>query len=654
MHDRILEGYLKDFIADFGLSKVEHTKAFEHFVNYCIISKSLPEQFDFEDLSTGGGNDTAIDGIAILVNGHLVLSKDEVDYFNKVIGRLDAEFIFIQTKTSDKFELGDMGNFLFGVKDFFQDRPLLNTNETIKEFRELKEYIYDHSIDFQQNPTCLMYYVTTGSWRNDANLTARIQAEVQTLKQTSLFGKVEFTVIDADKLKSIYRELRLKVVREIDFERHTILPKIETITEAYIGILPCTEYIKLICDEDNNLQRGLFYDNVRDYQGENPVNIEIRDTVTNSDQRDRFVLLNNGITIVAKSVNKVGTTFKIIDYQIVNGCQTSHVLYYNRASLTTNMYVPIKLIVTDNAEVMNLVTKATNSQTIVQREAFESLSPFHKRLEEYYIAMNKDRDIKVYYERRSKQYESLAINKSHIVTLAKQINCFISMFLDTPQSTHRYYGELLTSNRGKIFLENHSLVPYFTSGLGICRLEEFIRKQEIDSKYKRFKYHLLMLLRIKHAGSSLPRLENMKRTEEYCGKLIDILYDEAKALQVFHELTCIIDIVTAQTIDSQELYEAPRRRDFTQELLTALSTTGTLVSETPAALSPVPIPKEIGIAFSWNGSRGQIQRDNGERVIFYTKDIIGSNKRVRVGKKVEFIFSQSDQGNIALEVELLE
>lgn len=650
MHDRILEGYLKDFISDFGLSKLEYTEAFEHFVNYCIISKSLPEQFDFEDLNTGGANDTAIDGIAILVNGHLVLSADEVDYFNKMLSSLDAEFIFVQSKTSDKFDMGDIGNFLFGVKDFFQSKPLLNTNKTIQEFRTLKEYIYDRSIDFHQNPKCRMYYVTTGAWKNDTNLVARIQSEVETIKSTNLFGSVDFIVIDADKLKSIYRELRLKVVREIDFERHTILPKIGTITEAYIGILPCSEYIKLICDDDGNLQRGLFYDNVRDYQGDNPVNIEIRDTITSSAQRDRFVLLNNGITIVAKSVNKVGTAFKIIDYQIVNGCQTSHVLYYNRASLAPNMYVPIKLIVTDNAEVVNLVTKATNSQTLVQREAFESLSLFHKKLEEYYSAMNKDRDIKVYYERRSKQYENLAINKSHIVTMSKQINCYISMFLDLPQSTHRYYGELLTSYRGRIFLETHSLAPYFTSGLAVCRLEEFLRRQEIDNKYKRFKYHLLMLLRIKHAGSALPRFENNKKTDEYCSKLFSLLYNEPLALEAFRDLTQVIDLVSSHINDEQELLEAPRRRDFTQELLAALSSTGTSIAETPASLPVASTTREIGIAFFWNGLKGTIVRNNGDRLTFYTKDITGSRKTVRVGKRVEYSVS----GSNALDVELIE
>ena len=39
MRDRIIDAYLRDFVAEFGLAVMEQTKAFEHFVNYCVISR---------------------------------------------------------------------------------------------------------------------------------------------------------------------------------------------------------------------------------------------------------------------------------------------------------------------------------------------------------------------------------------------------------------------------------------------------------------------------------------------------------------------------------------------------------------------------------------------------------------------------------------
>jgi len=74
-----------------------------------------------------------------------------------------------------------------------------------------------------------------------------------------------------------------------------------------------------------------------------------------------------------------------------------------------------------------------------------------KKIEEFYLAVGKDRPIPLYYERRSKQYDHLEVSRERIVTLPTQINCFVAMFLNEPHSTHRYYGELLSSYRSRLF-----------------------------------------------------------------------------------------------------------------------------------------------------------------------------------------------------------
>ena len=115
--------------------------------------------------------------------------------------------------------------------------------------------------------------------------------------------------------------------------------------------MPANDYLRLISDDSGNLIRGLFYDNVRDFQGDNPVNKEIDHTIKTG-SRDLFVLLNNGVTIVAERLSKTGDQFTIEDYQVVNGCQTSHVLFNNRSIITNSIQIPIKLIVSDNIEVV--------------------------------------------------------------------------------------------------------------------------------------------------------------------------------------------------------------------------------------------------------------------------------------------------------------
>ena len=270
-------------------------------------------------------------------------------------------------------------------------------------------------------------------------------------------------------------------MREIVFDKHAILPPISDVKEAYIGIVPCLEYLRLLCDEDGVLNRRLFYDNVRDFQGHNPVNSEIHETVVDASRNDRFALLNNGVTIVARDLNKVGEKFKLMDYQIVNGCQTSHILYNNKTHLTPNIYLPLKLIITDDNEVIYQIIQGTNRQTEVKLEAFEALAPFQKRLEELYLALGRDKETPLYYERRSKQYEHLAIGKERIITLPSQIKCFVAMFLNEPHSTHRYYGELLSSYRNRLFNDSHLPIAYYLSAAAFTAVERLFSGNRLSS-----------------------------------------------------------------------------------------------------------------------------------------------------------------------------
>jgi hypothetical protein len=80
-------------------------------------------------------------------------------------------------------------------------------------------------------------------------------------------------------------------------------------------------------------------------------------------------------------------------------------VYLQREQITPKVCIPIKLIVTTDSEVINEIIKGTNRQTEVKLEAFESLAPFQKRLEEFYLASERNKPEAIYYERRSKQYD---------------------------------------------------------------------------------------------------------------------------------------------------------------------------------------------------------------------------------------------------------
>ena len=214
-------------------------------------------------------------------------------------------------------------------------------------------------------------------------------------------------------------------------------------------------------------------------------------------------------------------------------------MYNNKDCIGREIYIPIKLIVSQDAVIKNRIIKATNRQTPVKTEELTALTDFQKSLEDYYAAQTGD--CQLYYERRSQQYRSTSgIEKIRIVSISTQIRTFASMFLELPHQASRYYGTLLKSIDTKIFVTGHPLSAYYASALALYRLEAFIRKKAIDSRYRPFKYHLLSLFRMIVGGNDMPPMTSNK-FEKYCKKIVDELKDENKCLNVYRTAIRALD-----------------------------------------------------------------------------------------------------------------
>lgn len=548
--DRIIKSYLDDFSKSQQISYNDVSKLFEHFVNYCVVSREYEDSFEVQDIGVGDGGDCGIDGLAIIANGKMINSLEEVEDILALNNSLhDVKFILIQSKTSASFETSEIGTFGFGVSDFFSESPQLKRNESIIEKSKIAEYIFSKFPVMKEKPTCKLFYVTTGKWVDDTNLIARVQVAVKDLENLKLFKNVEFTPVDSDEIQKYYRNTKDIIEKEINFENKVLLPEIENIAEAFLGTIPIQEYFKLIIDDNGNIRKSIFYDNVRDFQGENAVNQEINETLQSSDA-NKFVVLNNGVTVVSKSLSNIRNKYKLEDYQIVNGCQTSHVLYNNRDNINKNLHIPIKLISTKNEDVINKIIKATNRQTEVTDEQLIALSEFHKKLESFYETF--EGGSRLYYERRSKQYLSATdIEKVRIVTIQTQLKCFASMFLDQPHTASRYYGKLVKDMSGRVFNDNHELLPYYTSAFALYRLEFFFRNRSIDSKYRKFRYQMLMMLRYQINKAEKLQPINSKKVNQYCEKINNVLTDNTKFLASVKKITAVIDLVVLDLSDTE-------------------------------------------------------------------------------------------------------
>lgn len=538
--DRITKSLLDEFSSEAGLTALPEDTRFEHFAAFLTVSKHLGDTFDTNDTATGSGGDIGIDAIAIIVNGALVTDAELVEELAETNGHIDATFVFVQAERSTNFETAKIGQFGFGVGDFFKDHPALPRNDEVKSAGEVMAAIYARSSKFKRgNPVCRLYYVTAGRWVGDKNLEARRRTVIEDLGQQGIFREVEFEPIGADTIQKLYNQSKNAVARDFTFAERTVVPEIPGVKEAYLGLLPVAEFLSLLDDGSGSILKGIFYDNVRDWQEYNAVNSEIKESLESSVQRARFALMNNGVTIIAKTLRATGNRFHIEDYQIVNGCQTSHVLFDNRAVLDESVVVPLRLIGTDNEEVTAAVVKATNRQTEVKAEQLIALSDFQKKLEAYFQTFNEPK--RLFYERRSRQYNAVpGIEKTRIVTPSSLIRGYASAFLEEPHRTTRTYRLLLQQLGKSIFAANDKLDPYYFAASAQYRVEFLFRNGLLDSKYKPARYHILMAARLLAQPEKVPR-HNSHEMERYCAPLLRDIWDADKAEKLITTAAAIVD-----------------------------------------------------------------------------------------------------------------
>ncbi|MFA0815740.1 MAG: AIPR family protein [Anaerofustis sp.] len=562
--DRITNSMMESFKQNQSIEDFDEPLLFEYFVNYCVVNSIYgTNDFDIEDITTGVATQ-GIDGIAIIVNQKLVNSIDEIDMLISMNQTISVKFILIQSKTSSSFDNTELSNFILYLKAFFSDGTVIFTSDEMLKFIELKNHIYAKVDKLKKNPELLLYYVTTGIWTNDdINLNTAVTLGVNDLKATNLFSKIEFFPCGADEIQSMYRKTNEKLSATFKFEKRITMYSINEDEVGYSGVIPFREFKKMIIEE-NGAIKPVFEDNIRDYLGPSPdVNKSIEKTILSGDV-NAFSMLNNGIMIVASSIAISGDIAIIQDYQIVNGCQTSNILIANMDAATNidDLIIPIRIIGTKNENLKNEITKATNSQTAIRKEQLDALSTFQKKLEEYYKTYrNQDADALVY-ERRTGQYRGSDLTKNRIISIPTQIKAVAAMFLNEPSAVSGQYGTVAKRVGNKIFKTSDKLIMYYVSALALFKVENLFKVNKIDKKYRRAKYHAIMLFREVVADQDMPKF-NAKKMDAYCQKMLSKLQDENESYRLFKG---IVDYIVSQgnviEIDNRKCFERKETTDY--------------------------------------------------------------------------------------------
>lgn len=567
--DAVTRALMNEYAQASGISDIPESEKFEHFAAYSIISSKYADEFDASELVAGDGGDLNVDAFAVKVNGRIADDPDFVDDVLKLNGYLDVEFIVIQAKTSSSFDGAAMLALGDNLRNqVFSEMQSVPVNRDVERLIRIKERIFQNAARLKENPTLSVYYACTGNWVNDTYLVETIKTKKRELEETNLFSSVEFAALGAKEIQKLFRNTRTSISREIKIERLVTMPSINNVSASYLGILPQEEFMKLITDESGELVKAVFVDNVRDFQGDNPVNEDIARTISDG-ALDQFVLRNNGVTVVAKGIKVTSSKYTLDDYQIVNGCQTSHVLYANRDLIKGDLFVPIKIIHTEDEDVSQSIIRSTNKQTPVEENDLLALTQFQRDLEDYYRGFPEE--MRLYYERRAKQYASQSgLEKGRITSIGSQLKSFASMFLNLPNQASRYQGTLLKSVQGQVFQKDHKPDCYFLAALAQYRFEVLARRLPVNERgIKSFRYYLLLAFRYRYEEFEFPGAGN-KKVSRYCGSLIKNLKTLDDSKQTFDECSRIVkDALNNQGLPMER--DSAKSRNLIQEVIEVAS-----------------------------------------------------------------------------------
>lgn len=569
--DRITQSMIDSFKNNQSLNMDDASELFEYFVNYCVVNNIYgSDDFDLEEITTGKATQ-GIDGIAIIVNQKFVNTIEDIDTLIEYNKSISVKFVLIQAKTSSSFDNTEIGNMLTYSKLFFSDDTSMFHTPEMQHFIELKEYIFSKGDKLKKNPELFLFYVTLGTWTEDENLQATISVGKESLRGTNLFSNISFEPCGSEKIQDLYRKTKEKLKSTFKFEKRITMYSINDDEVGYSGVLPFKEFKKLIIDE-NGATKAVFEDNIRDYLGPNPdVNKNITETIKTGNV-NAFSMLNNGITVVTSSIIISGDIATIEDYQIVNGCQTSNVLIENMDSVEgiDELIIPIRIIATKDENLKNDITRATNSQTAIKKDQLEALSTFQKKLEEYYKTY-RDEDALVY-ERRTGQYRDSNIPKNRIVTIAMQIKTVAAMFLDEPSGVSGQYGTVAKRVGNKIFKTADKEIIYYVSSLALYKIENLFKTHKIDKKYRRARYHAMMLFRMLVSTEEMPRF-NARKMENYCKSILEVLENNTECERIFCGIVAYIASKDGELdIMDRKCFERKETTDYLKNRLDEIKT----------------------------------------------------------------------------------
>ncbi len=485
----LLEAILTDQSSAWG-GNLKPDKLFELFCCDQLLKDKDVTSADVEAGNIGQALDGQVDSFFVFADGVVVEDAESVKGARR---NVEIEVWVIQSKTSPNFDattLEKLQTTILNIFDFSRldelttDQYAADLLEKARLFRE----VYRATAPAFPKLSIHYRYVTTGSTAAiHPTVLSRRDFLVQRTQElfTAAKAQVSFAFVGASELVEMYRRERTYTLT-LRLQENPIVA-----TEGYLALVNLADYYRFITDDQGKLRSYIFDLNVRDYQGDVEVNKDIENSLVN-DTDINFWVLNNGVTIIADRGSSVAKDLTLENVQIVNGLQTSRSIFNylsQKGQGGETRSVLAKIVIKDDAGVIDKVIKASNFQTPIAVSSLKATDEFQRKIEEYF----KRHD--VYYDRRKGFYKNSGRPVNRILSIAALAQAVVSIMRQEPHIARAKPASLvkLQADYAKAFSDKVPLTAYLVCARTLLATQDALRSdlgQDVNEIKSNFKHQI--------------------------------------------------------------------------------------------------------------------------------------------------------------------
>jgi hypothetical protein len=217
----VIRAQLKAFATSNPNSNLEEHALFEVFTIYAVTNGILTDSIDPFSAHLHG-DEFGLDGIAIMVQGEICRTSDEVRSALGTGKKHEVEFNLFQSKTSENIDYGQLSKFFDAAYNYF-DGDFINPSNQLIDLIAAKDTVYDSAL--KKNPIVRLFFASTGTGEVSKQIRQLIDTNRTRFSDLNIFSEVDISVLGANDLQSGYRSATNSISGRIDIEKPITLPQ---------------------------------------------------------------------------------------------------------------------------------------------------------------------------------------------------------------------------------------------------------------------------------------------------------------------------------------------------------------------------------------------------------------------------------------------